>query len=59
MRGLIPLQERSSWEKRRGPSERSCTSRAVHFAPMISAQAATAQVDDSWTAFIVRAIYKV
>jgi len=26
---------------------------------MISAQAATAQVDDSWTAFMVRAIYKV
>src|ERR1700758_4739190 len=50
----MPEHECSSWEKRRGPSERSWTRRAVHFAPMISAEAATAQVDGSWTAFIVR-----
>src|SRR4051794_23127862 len=55
VRGLIPWHECSSWEKRRGPSERSCRSSAVHFAPMISAVAATAQVVDSWTGFIVRA----
>src|SRR5438477_8293912 len=54
VRGLMPLHERSSWENRRGPSERSWTSRAVHLAPMISAQAATAQVAVSWTGFIVR-----
>ena len=54
MRGLIPLHERSSCENRRGPSERSCTRSAVHLAPMISAVAATAQVVDSWTGFIVR-----
>src|SRR5437660_11339037 len=51
--GLMRLHERSSCEKRRGPSERSCTSSAVHFAPMISAQAATAQVVESWTWVIV------
>src|SRR5262245_19021636 len=51
----MPLQECSSSENLRGPSERSWTSRAVHLAPMISAQAATAQVADSWTAFMVRA----
>src|SRR3954471_22594965 len=53
VRGLIPWHECSSSEKRRGPSERSWTSSAVHFAPMISAHAATEQVP-SWIAFIVR-----
>jgi hypothetical protein len=53
VRGLIPEHECSSSENRRGPSERSWTSRAVHLAPMISALAATAHVVDSWTAFIV------
>src|ERR671934_105739 len=53
VRGLIPAHECSSSEKRRGPSERSCTRRAVHLAPMISAHAATEQVS-SWIAFIVR-----
>src|SRR6266852_289444 len=37
VRGLIPGHERSSSEKRRAPSERSWTSSAVHFAPMIAA----------------------
>src|SRR3954465_3607895 len=50
----MPWHERSSSEKRRGPSERAWTSRAVHFAPMISAVAATAQVPARWTGFIVR-----
>src|SRR5439155_25047542 len=50
----MPWHERSSSEKRRGPSERSWTSSAVHFAPMISAVAATAQVPATWTGFIVR-----
>src|SRR5579884_4550243 len=50
----MPWHERSSSEKRRGPSERSCTSSAVHLAPMISAVAATAQVPASCTGFIVR-----
>src|SRR3954447_21360602 len=50
----MPWHDRSSSEKRRGPSERSCTSSAVHFAPMISAVAATAQVPATWTGFIVR-----
>src|SRR6266550_3434419 len=53
VRGLIPEHECSSSEKRRGPSERSWTSSAVHFAPMISAHAATEQLS-SWTARIVR-----
>src|SRR6266536_5242966 len=53
VRGLIPAQECSSWEKRRGPSDRSCTSTAVHFAPRISAHAATEHVE-SWIGFIVR-----
>src|SRR2546428_2483795 len=50
----MPAHERSSSENRRGPSERSCTSSAVHLAPMISAQAATAQDVASWTGFMVR-----
>src|SRR5579884_2851331 len=50
----MPWHERSSSEKRRGPSERSWTSSAVHLAPMISAVAATAHVPASWTGFIVR-----
>src|SRR5437773_7213826 len=50
----MPWHERSSSEKRRGPSERSWTRSAVHFAPMISAVAATAHVLASWTGFIVR-----
>src|SRR5487761_1745720 len=54
VRGLIPWHECSSWEKRRGPSERSWTRSAVHLAPMISAEAATAQVPASWTGSIVR-----
>src|SRR5919201_6905484 len=54
VRGEMPAQERSSSEKRRGPSERSWTRSAVHFAPMISAHAATPQVAESWTGFIVR-----
>src|SRR6059058_5283861 len=54
VRGLMPAHECSSCEKRRGPSERSWTRSAVHFAPMISAHAATAQEVDSWTGFIVR-----
>src|SRR5690348_4343601 len=54
VRGLMPWHERSSSEKRRGPSERSWTRSAVHFAPTISAVAATAQVLASWTGFIVR-----
>src|SRR6266511_1980683 len=53
VRGLIPGQARSSSEKRRGPSERSCTRIAVHLAPMISAHAATEQLS-SCTSFIVR-----
>src|SRR5690242_13688437 len=52
--GLMPWHECSSSENRRGPSERSCTSRAVHFAPITSAQAATAHVVASWIGFIVR-----
>src|SRR5258708_2580244 len=59
VRGLIPQQDRSSCENRRGPSERSWTSRAVHFAPMISAEAATPQAVDSWTACIVRLICRL
>src|SRR5438034_351621 len=55
----MPAHECSSSEKRRGPSERSCTSSAVHFAPMISAQAATAQEVDSWTGFIVRIAIRI
>src|SRR5215204_5463375 len=51
----MPRQECSSSEKRRAPSERSCTRSSVHFAPMISAQAATEQVA-SWTGFIVRVV---
>src|SRR5438876_3453864 len=50
----MPWHERSSSEKRRGPSERSWTRSAVHFAPMISAVAATAHVLASCTGFIVR-----
>ena len=42
VRGLMPGQERSSSEKRRGPSERSWTMIAVHFEPMMSAVQATA-----------------
>src|SRR5919108_533521 len=55
VRGLMPGHERSSSEKRRGPSDRSCTTSAVHFVPMMSAQHATAHVS-SWTGSIVRAI---
>ncbi len=51
----MPGQECSSSENRRGPSDRSCTSSAVHFEPMISAEHATAQVA-SWTGFIVRVL---
>src|SRR5438105_3336949 len=54
----MPWHERSSSEKRRGPSERSWTSTAVHFAPMISAQQATEQVS-SWIAFIVRTATRI
>src|SRR5205085_10359184 len=50
----MPQQECSSSEKRRGPSERSWTRSAVHFAPTISAHAATEQEVASWTALIVR-----
>src|SRR5204863_5959195 len=53
VRGLMPAHECSSSENRRGPSERSWTSSAVHFAPMISAHAATEQLS-SWMALIVR-----
>src|SRR5205807_1947042 len=56
VRGLMPWHECSSWEKRRGPSDRSWTRSAVHLAPMISAEAATAQVPASWTGSIVRVI---
>src|SRR5512144_1827701 len=49
----MPLHECSSSVKRRGPSDRSCTSTAVHFAPRISAHAATEHVE-SWIGFIVR-----
>ena len=59
VRGLMPQQDRSSCENRRGPSERSCTRSAVHLAPMISAEAATPQAVDSWTACIVRLIYRL
>ena len=45
VRGLIPGQACSSSVKRRGPSERSCTSSDVHFEPISSAHAATAQVE--------------
>src|SRR5262249_43238328 len=44
VRGLIPAHECSSSEKRRGPSDKSWTRRAVHLAPMISAHAATEQL---------------
>src|ERR671930_439159 len=54
VRGLMPEHECSSSEKRRGPSERSWTRIAVHFAPTISAHAATEQDVASCTAFIVR-----
>ena len=54
VRGLMPRHECSSSENRRGPSDMSCTSSAVHFEPMISAQAATAHVVGSWTGFMVR-----
>src|SRR5919201_3850604 len=54
VRGLMPGHERSSSEKRRGPSDRSWTSSAVHFEPMISAHAATAHEVTSWVGFIVR-----
>src|SRR5712691_9497074 len=50
----MPGHAMRSSEKRRGPSERSCTSSAVHFAPTISAHAATEQDVVSCTAFIVR-----
>ena len=53
VRGLMPGHERSSSEKRRGPSDRSWTMIAVHFEPMISAVQATAH-SSSWTGFIVR-----
>src|SRR6187401_3599401 len=53
VRGLIPGQDRSSSEKRRGPSERSWTITAVHLAPMMSAVQATEQLA-SWTGRIVR-----
>src|SRR5437868_11895162 len=56
VRGLMPWHECSSWENRRGPSDRSWTRSAVHLAPMISAEAATAQVPASWTGSIVRVI---
>src|SRR5205823_4435332 len=54
VRGLIPEHECSSSVKRRGPSERSWTSTAVHFAPRISAQAATEQQLELWILPIVR-----
>src|SRR4051794_29788928 len=53
VRGLMPGQERSSSEKRRGPSDMSWTITAVHLAPMMSAVQATEQLA-SWTARIVR-----
>src|SRR3954470_24185108 len=53
VRGLIPGQERSSSEKRRGPSDRSWTITAVHLAPIRSAVQATEQLA-SWTGRIVR-----
>jgi hypothetical protein len=56
VRGLIPGQACSSSMNRRGPSERSCRSSAVHLVPMISAVAATAQLP-SCTSFIVRFIW--
>src|SRR5690348_1357972 len=59
VRGEMPEHECSSCEKRRGPSERSWTRRAVHFAPMISAHAATAQDVASWTGFIVRIAFLI
>ena len=43
VRGLIPGQACSSWVKRRGPSERSWTISEVHFEPIRSEVAATAQ----------------
>ena len=49
----MPGHACSSSEKRRGPSDMSCTSNAVHFEPMMSAEHATAQVA-SWTGFMVR-----
>src|SRR5204863_1781335 len=59
VRGEIPAHECSSWENRRGPSERSWTRSAVHFAPMISAVAATAHDVASWTGFIVRIAIRI
>src|SRR6476659_3713303 len=59
VRGLMPAHECSSSEKRRAPSERSCTRSAVHFAPMISAHAATAHEVDSWTGFMVRIAFRI
>src|SRR4029079_15459436 len=53
VRGLMPGQERSSSEKRRGPSDMSWTITAVHLAPMMSAVQATEQLA-SWTGRIVR-----
>src|SRR5438046_291090 len=58
VRGLIPLHECSSSENRRAPSERSWTRIAVHFAPTISAQAATEHDVESCTGFIVR-MYRI
>src|SRR5579862_1605760 len=49
VRGLIPGQACSSSVNRRGPSERSWTISDVHFWPIRSAQAATAQVVPSCT----------
>src|SRR5215217_5223016 len=53
VRGLMPGQERSSSEKRRGPSDMSWRITAVHLAPMMSAVQATEQLA-SWTGRIVR-----
>src|SRR5438270_10857467 len=50
----MPQQECSSSENRRAPSERSWTRIAVHFAPTISAQAATEHDVASCTGFMVR-----
>jgi hypothetical protein len=44
VRGLIPLSERSSSQKRLRPSARSRITRIVHFPQMISAVAQTGQV---------------
>ena len=52
----MPLQACSSWVNRRGPSERSWTTSAVHFEPIRSDVAATAQELPSWTSIIRRSL---